>query len=140
MGADIEAMERVEGVDVLCRPQDSNVLLVAVGPLAAIALTAAARLRERGVAVAVVDPRWVLPVPEQVVKLASDVELVVTPAIQRIDPLPTRALNSDGTSSSLRKCLDVVGHAQKAVRDLPGGHLVSSEVENHQNLAPRGAV
>jgi 1-deoxy-D-xylulose-5-phosphate synthase len=30
------------------------------------------------VAVAVVDPRWVLPVPEQVVKLASDVQLVVT--------------------------------------------------------------
>jgi 1-deoxy-D-xylulose-5-phosphate synthase len=46
--------------------------------MAAIALTAAATLRERGVAVAVVDPRWVLPVPEQVVKLASEVELVVT--------------------------------------------------------------
>ncbi len=76
--ADIEAVERSEGVDVLCRPQDPDVLLVAVGPLAAIALTAAAKLRERGVAVAVVDPRWVLPVPEQVVKLAGDVELVVT--------------------------------------------------------------
>jgi 1-deoxy-D-xylulose-5-phosphate synthase len=78
VGADIEAVERIEGVDVLCRPQDPDVLLVAVGPLAAIALTAAATLGERGVAVAVVDPRWVLPVPEQVVKLASDVELVVT--------------------------------------------------------------
>jgi 1-deoxy-D-xylulose-5-phosphate synthase len=77
-GADIEAVERIEGVDVLCRPHDPDVLLVAVGPLAAIALTAAATLGERGVAVAVVDPRWVLPVPEQVVKLASEVELVVT--------------------------------------------------------------
>ena len=73
VGADIEAVERVEGVDVLCGPQDPDVLLVAVGPMAAIALTAAATLRERGVSVAVVDPRWVLPVPEQVVKLASDV-------------------------------------------------------------------
>jgi 1-deoxy-D-xylulose-5-phosphate synthase len=78
VGADIEAAERIEGVDVLCRPQDPDVLLVAVGPLAAIALTAAATLGRRGVAVAVVDPRWVLPVPEQVVKLASDVQLVVT--------------------------------------------------------------
>ena len=78
VGADTEAVERVEGVDMLCAPQDPDVLLVAVGPLAAIALTAAATLRERGVAVAVVDPRWVLPVPEQVVKLASDVQLVVT--------------------------------------------------------------
>jgi 1-deoxy-D-xylulose-5-phosphate synthase len=78
VGADIEAVERIEDVDVLRRPQDADVLLVAVGPLAAIALTAAAELAERGVAVAVVDPRWVLPVPEQVVKLASDVALVVT--------------------------------------------------------------
>ena len=78
VGADMEAVERIEDVDVLCRPQDPDVLLVAVGPLAAIALTAAATLGQRGVAVAVVDPRWVLPVPEQVVKLASDVELVVT--------------------------------------------------------------
>ena len=78
VGVDIDAIERVDGVDVLHRPQDPDVLLVAVGPLASVALTAAATLGERGVAVLVVDPRWVLPVPEQVVKLASDVGLVVT--------------------------------------------------------------
>ncbi|RDH78853.1 1-deoxy-D-xylulose-5-phosphate synthase [Mycolicibacterium moriokaense] len=78
VGADIKAVERIEGVDVLCRPHDPDVLLVAVGPLATIALTAAAALGERGVAVAVVDPRWVLPVPEQVVKFAGKVRLVVT--------------------------------------------------------------
>ena len=61
-----------------CRPHDPDVLLAAVGPLATIALTAAATLGERGVAVAVVDPRWVLPVPEQVVKFAGNVRLVVT--------------------------------------------------------------
>ena len=78
VGADIKAVERIEGVDMLCRPHDPDVLLVAVGPLATIALTAAATLGERGVAVAVVDPRWVLPVPEQVVKFAGKVRLVVT--------------------------------------------------------------
>ena len=78
VGADIAAVERVEGVDVLCGPRDPEVLLVAVGPLATIALTAAATLKERGISAAVVDPRWVLPVPEQVVKLASHVQLVVT--------------------------------------------------------------
>jgi 1-deoxy-D-xylulose-5-phosphate synthase len=76
--ADTKALERIEGVDMLCRPEDPDVLLVAVGPLASVALTAAATLGERGVAVAVVDPRWVLPVPEQVVKLAGNVQLVVT--------------------------------------------------------------
>ncbi len=78
VGADINAVERIEGVDMLCRPHDPDVLLVAVGPLATIAVTAAATLGERGVAVAVVDPRWVLPVPEQVVKFAGKVRLVVT--------------------------------------------------------------
>ncbi len=78
VGADIKAVERIEGVDMLCRPHDPDVLLVAVGPLATIAMTAAATLGERGVAVAVVDPRWVLPVPEQVVKFAGNVRLVVT--------------------------------------------------------------
>ena len=63
---------------MLCRPHDPDVLLVAVGSLATIALTAAATFGERGVAVAVVDPRWVLPVPEQVVKVAGKVRLVVT--------------------------------------------------------------
>jgi 1-deoxy-D-xylulose-5-phosphate synthase len=78
VGADIKALERIEGVDMLCRPHDPGVLLVAVGPLASVALRAAATLAKRGVAVAVVDPRWVLPVPEQVVKLAGNVRLVVT--------------------------------------------------------------
>ena len=78
VSADTEALERIDGVDMLCRPEDPNVLLVAVGPLASVAVTAAATLAKRGVAVAVVDPRWVLPVPEQVVKLAGNVPLVVT--------------------------------------------------------------
>ena len=72
------AVERIEGVDVLCCPHDPDVLLVAVGALATIALKAAATLGERGAAVAVVDPRWALPVPEQVVKFAGKVWLVVT--------------------------------------------------------------
>jgi 1-deoxy-D-xylulose-5-phosphate synthase len=76
--AHTEAVERIEGVDMLCRPHDPDVLLIAVGPLASVALRAAATLAKRGVAVAVVDPRWVLPVPEQVVKFAGSVRLVVT--------------------------------------------------------------
>jgi 1-deoxy-D-xylulose-5-phosphate synthase len=78
VAADTKALERVEGVDILCRPHNPDVLLVAVGPLASVALSAAATLAKRGVAVTVVDPRWVLPVSEQVVKLAGNVRLVVT--------------------------------------------------------------
>lgn len=78
VGADIDAAERVDGVDVLRQADAPRVLLVAVGPLAGVALEAAELLAERGVPTTVVDPRWVLPVPEQVVKLADTAALVVT--------------------------------------------------------------
>ena len=38
----------------------------------------AERLRRQGIGVTVVDPRWVLPVPEAIVDLARDHRLVVT--------------------------------------------------------------
>lgn len=78
VGANADAVERIDGVDVLYQPGDADVLLVAVGPLAQVALDAAATLACKGIRVAVVDPRWVLPVPEQIVKFASEVSLVVT--------------------------------------------------------------
>jgi len=81
VGADIEAVERRGGVDVLAVPESGlseDVLLVAVGPFAAMAMTVAERLRNQGIGVTVVDPRWVLPVPEAVAELAAAHKLVVT--------------------------------------------------------------
>nr|WP_218889594.1 1-deoxy-D-xylulose-5-phosphate synthase [Saccharopolyspora hordei] len=74
---EVPAVERVGGVDVLRRGQ-GDVLLVAVGAFGRLAVSAAERLAEQGVDVTVVDPRWVLPVPEQVVELAARHRLVVT--------------------------------------------------------------
>jgi 1-deoxy-D-xylulose-5-phosphate synthase len=54
------------------------VLLVAVGPFAAMALAVAERLRNQGIGVTVVDPRWVLPVPAGIGPLAAAHKLVVT--------------------------------------------------------------
>lgn len=81
VGQDITAVERRSGVDVLAVPADGlsqDVLLVAVGPFAGMALTAAERLRNQGIGVTVVDPRWVLPVPEVLGELATAHKLVVT--------------------------------------------------------------
>ncbi|WP_422747962.1 1-deoxy-D-xylulose-5-phosphate synthase [Mycobacterium sp. WMMD1722] len=81
VGADIEAVERRGGVDVLARPDQGlseDVLLVAVGPFAVMAMTVAERLRNQGIGVTVVDPRWVLPVPEAITELAAAHKLVVT--------------------------------------------------------------
>ena len=81
VGEDIPAVERRDGVDVLAVPGDrlsADVLLVAVGPFAAMALSVAELLRNQGIGVTVVDPRWVLPVPEALPTLAREHKLVVT--------------------------------------------------------------
>ena len=81
VGEDIPAIERVSGIDVLARPADGlgeDVLLVAVGAFAAMALRVAELLRNQGIGVTVVDPRWVLPVPEALGAMASRHKLVVT--------------------------------------------------------------
>ncbi|KQU34686.1 MULTISPECIES: 1-deoxy-D-xylulose-5-phosphate synthase [unclassified Rhodococcus (in: high G+C Gram-positive bacteria)] len=77
---DIEAVRRLDdSVDVLHEPEgESDVLLVAVGPFASLALDTARELAADGVSATVVDPRWVLPVPDSLVKLAADFRLVVT--------------------------------------------------------------
>ena len=82
VGEDIPALHRVAGgLDVLATPADgpgNDVLLVVVGALAGMALGSAERLRNQGIGVTVVDPRWVLPVSEGLVELAAAHKLVVT--------------------------------------------------------------
>jgi 1-deoxy-D-xylulose-5-phosphate synthase len=77
----VPALYRVEGVDVLARPgpaDGDDVLMVGVGAFASLAVAAAGRLADQGIGVTVVDPRWVLPVPEVLARLASEHRLVVS--------------------------------------------------------------
>ncbi|OKH84618.1 1-deoxy-D-xylulose-5-phosphate synthase [Mycobacterium sp. ST-F2] len=81
VGDDIPAVRRQHGVDILTEPADGlsdDVLLVAVGAFARMALLVADRLRKQGIGVTVVDPRWVLPVPTAIADLARAHKLVVT--------------------------------------------------------------
>ncbi|MBY0442036.1 MAG: 1-deoxy-D-xylulose-5-phosphate synthase [Mycobacteriaceae bacterium] len=78
---DIPAIKRWLGVDVLVVPADGltdDVLLVAVGSFASMALAVADRLHNQGIGVTVIDPRWVLPVSDGVAQLAIAHKLVVT--------------------------------------------------------------
>jgi 1-deoxy-D-xylulose-5-phosphate synthase len=76
VGDDIPALERRGPVDVL--RHGSDVLLVAVGAMARLALEVADRVAAQGISVTVVDPRWVTPVPAELVALAAQHRLVVT--------------------------------------------------------------
>jgi 1-deoxy-D-xylulose-5-phosphate synthase len=75
---DIEAVDHVDGVDVLVREGAQDVLVVAVGSMAATAVDVAARLTAQGLGVTVVDPRWVKPVNPALVELARGHRLVVS--------------------------------------------------------------
>jgi 1-deoxy-D-xylulose-5-phosphate synthase len=75
--ADVPAMARAGGVDVLRRQGDEDVLLIAVGATVPLGLEVADRLAAQGIGVTVVDPRWVLPVDDALVPLAARHRLVV---------------------------------------------------------------
>ncbi|WP_228002029.1 1-deoxy-D-xylulose-5-phosphate synthase [Nocardia australiensis] len=84
---DISAVERLDGIDVLRLPdqdggsaqtQRGDVLLVAVGAFAELALQVAGLLAPEGISITVIDPRWVLPVSDTIVKLAENYRLLVT--------------------------------------------------------------
>jgi 1-deoxy-D-xylulose-5-phosphate synthase len=76
VGDDIEAAERTGGVDILRRSEDNDVLLVAAGVMAGVALEAATLVAAHGIGVTVVDPRWVKPLDEKLIGLASEHRLV----------------------------------------------------------------
>ncbi len=76
--ADIEAIDRVGGCDVLSRDDASDVLVVAIGAFAPLGCQAAEQVRAAGHGVTVVDPRWVKPVDPALVELAREHRLVVT--------------------------------------------------------------
>jgi 1-deoxy-D-xylulose-5-phosphate synthase len=79
--AEVEAVGRLGGMDVLARPADGttrDVLLAGAGPMAVAAVAAAQRLADQGIGVTVVDPRWVKPLDEALADEAREHRLVVT--------------------------------------------------------------
>ncbi|WP_210602394.1 1-deoxy-D-xylulose-5-phosphate synthase [Brevibacterium oceani] len=80
VGADISALRRLtDGVDVLREVpagSSADVLIVSVGPFARLAGKVADELEQRRIPATIVDPRWVLPVPDSVIDLAANHSLV----------------------------------------------------------------
>ncbi|WP_030434045.1 1-deoxy-D-xylulose-5-phosphate synthase [Actinoplanes subtropicus] len=72
------AVRRLGQVDVLREAGRTDVLVVTVGSFAGLGLEVAERLAEQGYGVTVVDPRWVRPVPIELIGLAGRHRMVVT--------------------------------------------------------------
>jgi 1-deoxy-D-xylulose-5-phosphate synthase len=88
---DIPAVGSLGGMDVLAKPTAEpaghdagvastpvDVLLVAAGPMASVAVESAGRLTDQGFTVTVVDPRWVKPIDPALAQAAAKHRLVVT--------------------------------------------------------------
>jgi 1-deoxy-D-xylulose-5-phosphate synthase len=71
------AIDSINGMDVLARAGDEDVLVVAVGSMVALGLEVAERLTQQGIGATVIDPRWVIPVNEALPALAARYRLVV---------------------------------------------------------------
>ena len=77
--ADIPALRRMsDGVEVLAEAPSKDVLLVAVGAMASVAIKVAELLKAHGIGATVIDPRWVVPVRKSVIEMAGEHRLVVT--------------------------------------------------------------
>jgi len=75
---DVPALRSHGGVDILAEHGGADVLIVAVGCMAGIGVEVCQRLAAQDIGATVVDPRWVKPVPDEIVELAARHRLVVT--------------------------------------------------------------
>jgi 1-deoxy-D-xylulose-5-phosphate synthase len=75
--APIPAIDKHGELDVLAAHGHPDVVVVAVGAMAALCLDISARLAAQGVGVLVVDPRWVKPLTRDLVDLARRARIVV---------------------------------------------------------------
>ncbi|MFC6706458.1 1-deoxy-D-xylulose-5-phosphate synthase [Flexivirga alba] len=73
----LEALRSDGAVDVLHDADDPQVLIIGVGSMCPTALQVAEKLEAQGHSALVVDPRWVLPVSDDVIRMARSVQHVV---------------------------------------------------------------
>jgi len=79
VGAEAEAVGKLGQMDILAVPAEGSgrdVLLLGAGPMAVTCVEVANRLKDHGIGVTVVDPRWVKPVDVAVVDAARQHRLV----------------------------------------------------------------
>jgi len=75
--ADIPALERIDGIDVLHRGAAPQVLIISIGSMAGMAIEVASLAKSLSIEVTVVDPLWVKPIPNALLKMCADYSTVV---------------------------------------------------------------
>ena len=75
--ADIPALERIDGIDILHRGATPQVLMISIGSMAGMAIEVAQLAKSKSIEVTVVDPLWVKPIPNSLLKMCAEYSTVV---------------------------------------------------------------
>ena len=75
--ADIPALDRVDGIDILHRGATNQVLVISIGSMASMALEVAQLAHKQSIEVTVIDPLWVKPMSSNVTALCAKYSKVV---------------------------------------------------------------
>jgi 1-deoxy-D-xylulose-5-phosphate synthase len=75
--ADIPALERADGIDILHRGDTNQVLVISIGSMAAMALEVAQLAHKESIEVSVIDPLWVKPISSNLTALCAKYSTVV---------------------------------------------------------------
>ena len=75
--ADIPALDRVDGIDILHRGATNQVLVISIGSMASMALEVAQLAHKQSIEVTVIDPLWVKPMSSNVTALCAKYSAVV---------------------------------------------------------------
>ena len=75
--ADIPALDRVDGIDILHRGGTNQVLVISIGSMASMALEVAQLAHKQSIEVTVIDPMWVKPMSSNVTALCAKYSTVV---------------------------------------------------------------
>ena len=119
--ADIPALERIDGIDVLYRGAAPQVLIISIGSMAGMAIEAASLAKSQSIEVTVVDPLWVKPIPNALLKMCADYSTVVVmeDGIKHAGIASTisEALRESGSDCSLHSIgvpLEFIEHSKRA--------------------------
>jgi 1-deoxy-D-xylulose-5-phosphate synthase len=117
---------------VLREAPHRDVLIVTVGPMAELGLQVAERLAAQGIGATVVDPRWVVPVPQSIIELSAEHRLVVT--IEdgiRVGGIGTR-IRQDLRSAGVDTALTELGLPDEFI-----GHATRDQILEDVGLTPQ---
>jgi len=119
--ADIPALERIDGIDVLHRGAAPQVLIISIGSMAGMAIEVASLAKSLSIEVTVVDPLWVKPIPNALLKMCADYSTVVVmeDGLKHAGIASTisEALRESGSDCSLHSIgvpLEFIEHSKRA--------------------------